>query len=162
MIGSVSIRFASKKERIPRFNFFDTVKPIYTHARYLPASKINGATIKRAVISDGCVLSDAHIERSVVGVRSLVDAGTTMRNTIMMGADFYDSKLTRREGIPDLGIGKNCVVDHAIIDKNARIGDGCVITPEGKPAEFDGPNFYVRDGIVVVPKGAVIADGSWI
>ena len=147
---------------IPRFNFFDTVKPIYTHARYLPASKINGATIKRAVISDGCVLSDAHIERAVVGVRSYVDAGTTIRNTVMMGADFYDSKQTKREGIPDLGIGKNCVIDHAIIDKNARIGHGCVITPEGKPAEFDGPNFYMRDGIVVVPKGAVIADGTWI
>lgn len=147
---------------IPRFNFFDTVTPIYTHARYLPASKINGATIKRAIISDGCVLSDAHIERAVVGVRSFVDAGTTIRNSVIMGSDFYESPLTRREGIPDVGIGKNCVIDHAIIDKNARIGHGCVITPEGKPPEFDGPNFYVRDGIVVVPKGAVIPEGTWI
>ena len=147
---------------IPRFNFFDTVTPIYTHARYLPASKINGATIKRAIISDGCVLSDAHIERAVVGVRSFVDAGTTIRNSVIMGSDFYESALTRREATPDVGIGKNCVVDHAIIDKNARIGHGCVITPEGKPPEYDGPNFYVRDGIVVVPKGAVIPDGTWI
>ena len=147
---------------IPRFNFFDTVKPIYTHARYLPASKINGATIKRAIISDGCVLSDAHIERAVVGVRSYVDAGTTIRNSVVMGSDYYDSAQTKREGVPDVGIGKNCVIDHAIIDKNARIGHGCVITPEGKPLEFDGPNFYMRDGIVVVPKGAIIPDGTWI
>ena len=138
------------------------MKPIYTHARYLPASKINGATIKRAVISDGCVLSDAHIERAVVGVRSYVDAGTTIRNTVMMGADFYDSKQTKREGIPDLGIGKNCVVDHAIIDKNARIGDGVVITTEGKPDNFDGDNYFIRDGIVIVPKGATIQPGTWI
>ena len=89
---------------IPRFNFFDTVTPIYTHARYLPASKINGATIKRAIISDGCVLSDAHIERAVVGVRSFVDAGTTIRNSVIMGSDYYESALTRREATPDVGI----------------------------------------------------------
>jgi len=149
-------------EPIPPFNFFDTVQPIYTHARFLPASKINGATVKQAIISDGCILTDAHVERAVVGVRSYVDAGSTIRNSILMGADFYDAAEARREGCPELGIGRNCVIDHAIIDKNARIGDGCVITPEGKPAEFDGPNFYMRDGIVVVPKGAVISDGTWI
>ena len=147
---------------IPRFNFFDTAQPIYTHARFLPASKLNGATIKQAVISDGCILSDAHIERSVIGVRSYVDAGTTIRNSILMGADYYDASQARQRQGPELGIGRNCVIEHAIIDKNARIGHGCVITPEGKPAEFDGPNFYMRDGIVVVPKGAVIPDGVWI
>ncbi len=149
-------------DAIPRFNFFDTAKPIYTHARFLPATKVNGATIKQAVISDGCVLSDAHIERAVVGVRSFVDAGTTIRNSVIMGSDYYDSPTRKPRGVPDLGIGRNCVIDHAIIDKNARIGHGCVITPEGKPSEFDGPNFYMRDGIVVVPKGAVIQDGTWI
>jgi glucose-1-phosphate adenylyltransferase len=147
---------------IPPFNFFDTTQPIYTHARFLPASKVNGATIKQAVISEGCILTDAHIEHSVVGVRSYVDAGTTIRNSVLMGADFYDVAQAKREGVPDLGIGRNCVIDHAIIDKNARIGHGCVITPEGKPESVDGPNFYVRDGIVVVPKGAVITDGTWI
>ena len=149
-------------EPIPPFNFFDTVQPIYTHARFLPASKINGATVKQAIISDGCILTDAHVERAVIGVRSYVDAGSTIRNSILMGADFYDAAEARREGCPELGIGRNCVIDHAIIDKNARIGHGCVITPEGKPADFDGPNFYMRDGIVVVPKGAVITDGTWI
>jgi glucose-1-phosphate adenylyltransferase len=164
-IGTIRSFFVANlmlTEPIPRFNFFDTVQPIYTHARFLPASKINGATVKQAIISDGCILTDAHIERSVVGVRSYVDGGSTIRNSILMGADFYDAAEARREGCPELGIGRNCVIDHAIIDKNARIGHGCVITPEGKPIDFDGPNFYVRDGIVVVPKGGVITDGTWI
>ncbi len=108
------------------------------------------------------MLSDAQIERAVVGIRSYIDAGTTIRNSVIMGADFYDSPLTKRVGIPGVGIGKNCVIEHAIIDKNARIGHGCVITPEGKPSEYDGPHFYVRDGIVVIPKNAVIPDGTWI
>ncbi len=147
---------------VPSFNFFDTESPIYTHARFLPGSKINGAIIKQAIISDGCILSDAHIERAVIGIRSYIDSGTTLRNSIVMGADFYDVAHARLPGLPDLGIGKNCVVDHAIIDKNARIGDGCVITPEGKPDHYDGPGYYIRDGIVIVPKGGVIAPGTWI
>jgi glucose-1-phosphate adenylyltransferase len=148
-------------DAVPAFNFFDTATPIYTHARFLPGSKINGATIKQAIISDGCIIDDAHIERAVIGIRSYIKSGTTIRQSIVMGADFYDVDNANRGG-PELGIGKNCVIDHAIIDKNARIGDGCVITPDGKPDHFDGPNFYVRDGIVVVPKGATIEAGTWI
>jgi glucose-1-phosphate adenylyltransferase len=148
-------------DAVPDFNFFDTATPIYTHARFLPGSKINGATIKQAIISDGCIIDDAHIERSVIGIRSYIKSGTTIRHSIIMGADFYDVDQANRGG-PELGIGKNCVIDHAIIDKNARIGDGCVITPDGKPDNLDGPNFYVRDGIVVVPKGARIEAGTWI
>ncbi len=148
-------------DAVPAFNFFDTATPIYTHARFLPGSKINGATIKQAIISDGCIIDDAHIERAVIGIRSYIKSGTTIRQSIVMGADFYDADQAYRGG-PELGIGKNCVIDQAIIDKNARIGDGCVITPDGKPDHFDGPNFYVRDGIVVVPKGASIAAGTWI
>jgi glucose-1-phosphate adenylyltransferase len=145
-----------------RNNFFDTIAPIYTHARFLPGSKINGATISRAIISDGCIIDDAHIERSVIGIRSYIKSGTTVRNSIIMGADFYDVDNANRGSGPDLGIGKNCVIDHAIIDKNARIGDGAVITPDGKPDHFDGENYYIRDGIVVVPKGASIPSGGWI
>ena len=148
-------------DAVPAFNFFDTVTPIYTHARFLPGSKINGATIKQAIVSDGCIIDDAHIERAVIGIRSYIKSGTTIRQSVIMGADFYDADNASRGG-PELGIGKNCVIDQAIIDKNARIGDGCVITPDGKPDNFDGPNYYVRDGIVVVPKGASIAAGTWI
>ena len=147
---------------VPAFNFFDTTAPIYTHARFLPASKINGATVKQAIISDGCIIDDAHIERAVIGVRSYIKGGTTIRNSIVMGADFYDVDKVSKSGDIELGIGRNCVVDHAIIDKNARIGDGAVITPDGKPDNCDGPNWYVRDGIVVVPKGAEIPAGMWI
>jgi glucose-1-phosphate adenylyltransferase len=148
---------------IPAYSFFDAEVPVYTHARFLPASKINGATIKRAIISDGCIISDAHIERCVIGVRSYIDSGTTIRKSIVMGADFYDvNHATSIDGIPDLGIGKNCVIDHAIIDKNARIGDGVVISPQGKPENADGENYYIRDGIVIVPKNAIIPAGTWI
>lgn len=148
---------------LPDFNFFDTSAPIYTHARFLPGSKVNGATIKNAIVSDGCIIDDAQIERSVIGVRSYIKSGTTIRSSIIMGADFYDvDNAPSVAGQPELGIGKNCVIDHAIIDKNARIGDGAVITSEGKPDNFDGPNYYIRDGIVIVPKGGVIAEGAWI
>ncbi len=147
---------------VPEFNFFDTVTPIYTHARFLPASKINGATIRQAILSDGCIIDDAHIERSVIGIRSFIKSGTTVRDSVIMGADFYDADQAARGNTPELGIGKNCVIDHAIIDKNARIGDGAVITPDGKPDNYDGDNFYIRDGIVVVPKGGVIQAGAWI
>ena len=147
---------------IPPFSFFDTASPIYTHARFLPASKVNGATIKHAIISDGCIISDAHIERAVVGVRSYVDSGTTIRHSILMGADFFEANLAQSGSGPRVGIGKNCVIDHAIIDKNACIGDGAVITPDGKPENYDGPNYYIREGIVIVPKNAVIPDGGWV
>jgi glucose-1-phosphate adenylyltransferase len=148
-------------DKVPTFNFFDTVSPIYTHARFLPGSKLNGATIKQAIVSDGCIIDDAHIERAVIGIRSYIGSGTTIRNSVVMGADFYDVDNAAGGG-PPVGIGRNCVIDHAIIDKNARIGDGAVVTPEGKPENFDGPNYYIRDGIVIVPKGATITEGSWV
>jgi glucose-1-phosphate adenylyltransferase len=149
-------------DTVPTFNFFDTTDPIYTHARFLPASKINGAKIKQAIISDGCIIADSDIERAVIGIRSYIKEGTTIRNSIIMGADFYDVDKAARVGGTELGIGRNCTIETAIIDKNARIGDGCVITPEGKPDNFDGPNFYIRDGVVIVPKNAVLAAGTWI
>jgi glucose-1-phosphate adenylyltransferase len=148
---------------VPPYSFFDPRSPVYTHARFLPASKINGATIKNAIVSDGCIITDSHIERAVIGVRSYIDAGTTIRNSIIMGSDFYDADNAARHAneLP-LGIGRNCTIENAIIDKNARIGNGVVISAEGKPADMDGPNFYVRDGIVVVPKNTTIPDGTWI
>jgi glucose-1-phosphate adenylyltransferase len=148
-------------ETIPSYSFFDPLAPVYTHARFLPASKINGARIRQAIISDGCVITDSTIERSVIGVRSYIDAGTTIKNTIIMGSDFYDVEKDSREyaGVP-LGIGRDCQIENAIIDKNAHIGNGVVISPEGKPKNFDGENFYVRDGIVIIPKSAVIPAGT--
>ncbi len=152
---------------IPPYSFFDRESPIYTRPRFLPASKINGADIRQAIISDGCIVTDSRIERAVIGVRSIIHSGADVRDTVLMGADFYetDPRATMAPaGAPALGIGRNTVVKRAIIDKNARIGDGCVITPEGKPNDYDDPaaRFYIRDGVVVVPKNGIIESGSWI
>jgi hypothetical protein len=114
-------------------------------------------SLRQAIIADGCIISDAHIERSVIGVRSVIQTGATIRNSIVMGADYYETDpATVPRGVPPIGVGRNCVIDRAIIDKNARIADGVVITPEGKPNDFDAANYFIRDGIVVVPKNAVI------
>ncbi len=148
---------------LPHYSFFDAETPIYTHPRFLPGSKINGATLRQAIISDGCIISDAHIERSVVGIRSIINSGATIRNSIIMGADYFESDAPRvPAGTPPIGIGRNCAIDRAIIDKNARIAEGVVITPEGKPANLDADNYFIRDGIVVIPKNAVIPAGFWI
>jgi glucose-1-phosphate adenylyltransferase len=157
---------------IPQYSFFEREAPIYTRPRFLPASKINGADIRQAIVSDGCIVTDARIEKCVLGIRSIVNSGADLRDAVIMGADYYESD-PRAEVIlkalpggagPGLGIGRNCVVKRAIIDKNVRIGDGVVITPEGKPENMDDPQgrFYIRDGVVVVPKGAVIPSGSWV
>jgi len=146
---------------VPEYSFFEPDAPIYTHPRFLPGSKVNGATLRQAIISDGCIISGAHLERCVIGIRSVIQSGATIRNSIVMGADHFelDGSDSSR---PSIGIGRNCVIDRAIIDKNARIADGVVITPEGKPENFDGENYFIRDGIVVVPKNAVLPAGFWI
>ena len=149
-------------QTVPPFNFFDSAAPIYTHPRFLPASKINSAQLREAVVSDGCVITDATIERAVIGIRSVVEKGSVVRNCVMMGADYFDNEHVRQAGEPALGVGRNCHIENAIIDKNARIGDNVVINPAGKPENFDGTNFFVRDGIVVIPKNAVIPSGTVI
>ena len=150
-------------EPLPQFNFYDATAPIYTHARYLPATKIIKSQIERSIIADGCIINDAHIERSVVGVRSRIQAGATIRNALVMGADYYDSPdRLPVPGAPTMGIGHGSWIERTIVDKNARIGDDVRISPEGKPDLLDGPNFYVRDGIVIIPKNAVIMSGTVI
>jgi glucose-1-phosphate adenylyltransferase len=165
-IGTVRAFFEANlalTDTVPAYNFFDRADPIYTHARFLPASKVNGASIRQAIVADGCIITDARIDRAVIGLRSVIESGATIRNSVLMGADFYEGEgPPPAPGNPPLGIGRNAVIDGAIIDKNARIGDGVVITPEGKPANVDGGNYYIRDGVVVVPKGAVISDGTRI
>src|SRR5919197_1756559 len=146
---------------VPEYSFFEPESPIYTHPRFLPGSKINGATLRQAIISDGCIISDAHLERCVVGIRSVIQSGATIRDSIVMGADYFELERTDPSQLP-MGIGKNCVIDRAIIDKNARIGDGVVITPEGKSKNLDADNYFIRDGIVVIPKNAVLPAGLWI
>src|SRR6202047_3819587 len=163
-IGTVRAFFEANlalTDTLPPYNFFDHLNPISTHARFLPASKVNGAQVNRAIIADGCIITNANIERAVIGIRSVIENGSTIRNSVLMGADFYQQDDPQSApDRPPLGIGQHCVIEGAIIDKNARIGDGVVIKPEGKPADMDGDNYYVRDGVIVVPKGAVIAAGT--
>ena len=150
-------------DTVPNYNFFDHLNPIYTYPRFLPASKINGAQVRSAIIADGCIITDANIERAIIGIRSVIESGSSIRNSVLMGADFYQGEhLQSMFDAPPLGIGRHCVIEGAIIDKNARIGDGVVIRAEGKPANVDGPNYYIRDGVVVIPKGAVLPAGTSI
>ena len=149
---------------IPKFNFFQMEMPIYTRPRFMPASKINGAAIDQAIISDGCIIDRSRISQSLVGIRCLLSPGCRVHRSVLMGADFYETEVSKNEnlskGLPLVGVGENTRIESAIIDKNARIGSNCVISPEGKPDHFDGDNYYVREGIAIVPKGAVIADGT--
>jgi len=151
---------------LPRFNFFDMTAPIFSRPRFLPGTKINGAEIEQAVIADGCIINNAKIRNSIVGVRSLVGSGTVLQRVVGMGCDAYESRESiehhEREGTPRMGIGQNCRIENTIIDKNARIGDGVVISPQGKPDTVDHDLYYIRDGIVIVPKSGVIPHGTVI
>ncbi len=168
-IGTVRAFFEANlalTETLPPYNFFDRSTPIYSRPRFLPASKINSATIRHAIVGDGCIISDAHIERAVIGIRSIIKSGATIRNSVIMGADYYEDEtveISENSGLlPPIGIGRNSVIDRAIIDKNARIGESVVITPDGKAPNVDNTNYYIRDGVVVIPKNAMIPDGTWI
>jgi len=147
----------------PQYNFYAPGAPIYTQSRFLPASVVEETVVNRAMISDGCHIRSAKLERCILGIRSLINPGSSLKNTVMMGADYYESDMggTPWGEIP-IGIGRDCLIEDAIIDKNARIGDGVVITPHDKDANSEGPGFYIRDGIVVIPKNAVIPSGTRI
>jgi glucose-1-phosphate adenylyltransferase len=151
---------------LPRFNFFDMTAPIFTRPRWLPASKINGARIDHAIVSDGCIISHAEVLQSIIGIRSRVDSGTRLLRTIVLGSDFYESAASiaehERRGEPRVGIGRNVRIENAIIDKNARIGNDVVITAAGKPEHVDHAMYYVRDGIVIIPKNGIVPHGTVI
>ena len=165
-VGTVRAFFETNlalTDPVPAFNFFDRINPIYTQQRSLPASKLRGTQVQRAIIADGCVITDAHIDRAVIGIRSVIESGTTIHNSVLMGADLYQAEAGEpKPGIPPLGIGRRCHIEGAIIDKNACIGEEVVITPKGKSNNVDGENYCIREGVVVVPKGAVIPAGTLI
>jgi glucose-1-phosphate adenylyltransferase len=129
----------------------------------LPGSIIEETNIHRAIISDGCIIHGARIERSVIGIRSVIHPNTTIKNTIMMGADFYESEYQEvSESLYPLGIGSHCHIENAIIDKNARIGNHVTIIPHDQERDSEGPGYEVRDGIVIILKNAVIPSGTTI
>jgi glucose-1-phosphate adenylyltransferase len=151
---------------LPQFNFFDMSAPIFTRPRFLPGSKINGAEIDHAIVSDGCIINHAQITHSIIGIRSLVDIGSQLHRTILLGSDYFESDDSIRQneaaGRPRIGVGRNTRIENAIVDKNARIGNDCVINPAGKPDDVDHPLYYIRDGIVIIPKNGVIPHGTII
>jgi len=168
-IGTIRSFFEANLDvtaELPRFNFFDMSSPIFTRPRFLPGSKINGADIEHAVISDGCIINHAHIHRSIVGIRSLVGAGTELNRVILLGCDYYESsesiEANEKAGRPRIGIGSNCRIENAIIDKNARIGNNVVISPAGKPENADHPLYFIRDGVIIIPKNGIVPHGTVI
>jgi len=168
-IGTIRAFFEANLDvtsELPRFDFFNMAAPIFSHPRWLPSSKINGAQIDHAVISDGCIINRAVITHSIVGLRSFVGSGTVLNRVILLGCDYYESIESildhEKAGKPRIGIGANCRIENTIVDKNARIGNNVVISPAGKPDKLDHPNYYIRDGIVIIPKNGVIPHGMVI
>jgi glucose-1-phosphate adenylyltransferase len=168
-IGTIRAFFEANLDvtsELPRFNFFDMSAPVFSRPRFLPGSKINGAQIDHAVVSDGCIINHARIAHTIVGVRSLVDLGSELKRVIILGCDYYETQGSVEQciktGRPRLGIGQNTRIENAIIDKNARIGDNVVISPAGKPENLDHPLYFIRDGIVIIPKNGVIPHGTVI
>jgi glucose-1-phosphate adenylyltransferase len=140
----------------PPFDFFDPDRPIYTHPRFLPGSTLTHSILENTLLAEGCLIDNAEIYHSVIGLRSQIRYKSVIRDTVMMGADYYETSDSLENNQIELGIGRNCDIEGAIIDKNARIGEGTIVKPFPRGTEFDEKNWVVRDGIVVIPKNAVI------
>ncbi|HWP67711.1 MAG TPA: sugar phosphate nucleotidyltransferase, partial [Rectinemataceae bacterium] len=151
----------------PKFNFYDEDNPIYTHNRNLPASKLNYCTLNQALATDGCIITNASISRSIVGVRTIIESGASLDGVVCMGADRYETDDEKRtntqKAIPNIGIGGGSVLRRAIIDKNARIGPNCRIGIDDLPrADGEYATHYVVDGVIIIPKNTIVPAGTVI
>jgi glucose-1-phosphate adenylyltransferase len=151
----------------PPFDFHSPEGVIYTRMRYLPASRVSAARTDHCLISDGCVIAaGARLEGCVVGLRSRIGRDVQLRDTILIGADRYETEqeraANRKRGTPDFGVGEGSIIERAILDKDCRIGRHVRIINRQGLQEDDGPNYHIRDGIVVVPNGAAVPDGTVI
>jgi glucose-1-phosphate adenylyltransferase len=166
-VGTIQSYFQANlalADPIPPFDFYDAKRPVYSHPRFLPASKLEGCTIRRALVSEGCILHGAEIDHAVIGIRSRIGSGVIIRNSLLSGADYYETleemRATEARGIPPIGIGSDSVVTNAIVDKNARIGRGVRIINEAGVKNADGDGYFIREGIVIVPKNGCLRDGT--
>jgi glucose-1-phosphate adenylyltransferase len=168
-IGTISAFYRANLDltsKIPKFNLFDAEAPVFTRARYLPPSKIEESHILDSILSDGCIVTGAAITSSVIGLRSRISKGVRIDSSFLMGADAYQSIEEMRSdlvaGKPRVGIGEGTVIARAIVDKNARIGSNVRLVNEARviDADADDGSFYIRDGIIIVPKNAIIKDGT--
>lgn len=148
----------------PPFDLFDAEWPIYTRARYLPGSRIIDSDMQQVFLASGTILNQATIRRCVIGLRSMVNPGAHLHRVVMMGADYYETEAdkaeNRRLGLPDMGVGEGSVIEGAILDKNVRIGRNVVIRNHAGEPDVETKSYVIRDGIVVVPKGTTIPDGT--
>jgi glucose-1-phosphate adenylyltransferase len=153
-------------EAVPPFDFYLANRPVFTHPRFLPSTKVEDCTLRSALVSEGCILMGAEVDRSVVGIRSRIGHGTRVRDSLVLGADYYESikeiERSERRGLPPLGIGPDSVIERAIVDKNARVGRGVRVVNESGLREADGDGYFIRDGIVIIPKEGVVPDGTVI
>lgn len=170
-IGTISAFFEANIDLtapMPKFNLFNADAPIFTRSRFLPPSKVQNSEISNSIIAEGCIINTASVKRSIVGLRSRIESGAQIEASILMGADFYqsieDMRSEAKAGIPRIGVGENTVIRHAIIDKNTRIGSGVRLINEAgiENADGEGGNYFIRDRIIIVPKNAVIPDGTVI
>lgn len=166
-IGTISAFFRANMELtdvLPRFNFFDMEAPIYTRPRFLPGTKVRNAQIINSIVSEGCIINESTIRRSIIGIRSRIESGTNFDHVLMMGADEYESldelRQNREIGRPDIGVGKFCAIRNAIIDKGVRIGNNVRLLNENNIQDADGDFYCIRDGIIIIPKDAVVPDNS--
>jgi glucose-1-phosphate adenylyltransferase len=144
------------------FQFYDAHRPIYTHPRFLPGSRLTDCTVRDAIITEGCQLDRCTIESSIVGIRTHIKEGARVGRSVLLGADFYESDegVPTPRGMPPLGLGRDVVLDRVIVDKNARIGDGARLVNERGLETADGKGYYIREGIIIVPKDGVIPPGT--
>jgi glucose-1-phosphate adenylyltransferase len=138
---------------------YDPDFPIYTHPRFLPGSKITDCHVYEAVLSDGSIIFGSKVTNSIIGIRAVVRSGSVVERTIVMGADRFEDHAPA-DGLPSLGVGHGCHLRNAIVDTNARIGDGSRLVNDSDTQEADGDGWHIRDGIIVVPRGAVIPPGT--
>jgi glucose-1-phosphate adenylyltransferase len=145
----------------PPFSFHDPRRPIFTRPRFLPPTRLEACRLRESIVAEGCFLDSCEIAHSVVGIRTRIGAGSRISRSVLLGADFYeDPSPTVPPDAPPLGIGRHVVLDRVIVDKNARIGDEVRLVNEAGVLEADGDGYFIRNGIIVVPKGAIVRPGT--
>ena len=161
-IGSFFDAHIDLTRPLPKFNFYDEDRPIYTHPRFLPGAKVLKSDIEHSILGDGSIINPSVIRDSIIGARSIVGNNCNFKEVVMMGSDFFETaaekKENREKGIPLIGVGENAVIERTIIDKNARIGNNVRITNHRRVNYEEGKNYIIQDGIVVIPKNAIIQD----
>lgn len=165
-IGTIRAFFQANMDLLaddPAFSFFHETDPIFTHTRLLPSSEILNSQVERAMIAEGCQIKNAVIRNSIIGIRSIICTGSTLENVVMMGSDYYENVDSFRcEDREVMGIGRDVIIRNAIVDKNARIGDGARILNEAGIQDMDSDHYAIKDGVVIIRKNGVILPGTVI